>query len=248
LSTELRLNLLEVTGRIERARAGSPRASKDVTLVVVTKGVPGGWLAPLLALGAVHVGENRVAEAEAKRPGAPAGLVWHGIGHLQRNKAARGLQAFDVFHALDSLRLAERLSDLRGRAGAAPWPVYLEVNASGEAAKGGVAPEDALPLLRAILPLPHLDVRGFMTLGPLTDDEDRIRAVFRSVREIRDEALRTGLVGPGGGGLSMGMSGDYPIAVEEGATIVRVGSAIFRGLLDAGPVVRQDWAAERRRR
>jgi PLP dependent protein len=248
----IRRNLDDVRGRVEAARRRSPRAAGRVELVVVTKAAPASVLPLLAACGVVDVGENRVQAAEARRAGAPPGLCWHGIGHLQRNKAARALAVFDVFHALDSPRLADRLAALRDPA-APPWPVYLQVNAAADPAKGGVAPDEALEFVKRTLRHPTLDVRGLMTMAPLGEGaEDRgegaARAAFATLRGLRDEIVGAGLGDPPPTGLSMGMTDDFEWAVEEGATVVRVGSAIFRGLLDDTETASEDAAREGRPR
>jgi pyridoxal phosphate enzyme (YggS family) len=234
LPHRLLANLEAVHGRIGAARARGAHAAAEVALVAVTKAVPPALFPTLARAGVREVGENRVQAALARRPLAPADWVWHGIGHLQRNKAARALEAFDVFHALDSRVLAERLEALlapRGRR----WSVYLQVNAAGDPRKGGVGPEDALTLFAEVARLPHLEPLGFMTLAAEDGDEDDTRRTFRILREIRDEALRRGTGPAPPRGLSMGMSNDFEIAVEEGATVVRVGSALFEGLAATGP-------------
>jgi pyridoxal phosphate enzyme (YggS family) len=172
-----------------------------------------------------------VAAAVERRPHAPPGLTWHGIGHLQRNKAARAVDLFDVFHALDSDRLAEKLESVlvsRGRR----WPVYIEVNAALDPAKCGIPPEEALAFVKDVAHQSHLEVRGFMTMAAYGADEATARSTFRTLREIRDEAVRAGVGTEPPAELSMGMTDDFEWAVEEGATVVRVGRAIFEGLED----------------
>lgn len=225
----LRRNLEAVRTRIDSARTRSPVAAPRVDLVVVTKAVPASFLDLLPALGATDVGENRVASAVARRPEAPAELRWHGIGHLQTNKAKRALDAFDVFHALDSLHLADRLESLLAPPDRA-WPVYAQINAAGDPAKGGVAPDDALGFLSALSDRPHLRVLGLMTMAREDVAGEAARPTFRLLREIRDEAVRRGIGRAAPSALSMGMSADFEIAVEEGATVVRVGSAIWDGV------------------
>jgi pyridoxal phosphate enzyme (YggS family) len=216
-----------------------------VDLVVVTKAAPPTVFAQLRALGVVDVGENRVQAALLRRPTAPPGLVWHGIGHLQRNKVEQAVEVFDVFHALDSLRLAERLAAVlagRGRR----WPVYVQVNAARDPAKGGFEVEEVPAALARLAGLPALEVRGFMTMARLGSSEAEARAAFRTLREVRDAAVRAAPLPEAPSGLSMGMSEDFAWAVAEGATVVRVGSAIFEGVLDAGPPAGQDLLPEGR--
>ncbi len=235
----LRENLCGLASRIEAARLRGSHAVPAVTLVVVTKSVPRGALPLLLRAGHVDIGENRVLSAASRRESGPRGLVWHGIGHLQTNKARKAISTFDVFHALDSLRLARELEAvLAAGAGDRRWPVYVQVNAATDPSKGGFRPEEALDALRTVAALPHLDVVGLMTMARETDRGEAARPCFRTLRELRDEAVRRGTVARADLGLSMGMSDDFEPAVEEGATIVRIGRAVWDGVglcPDAGP-------------
>ena len=238
----LRVNLDAIGARMEAARARGPHRARAVRLVVVTKSVQPGLFRPLADAGVTDVGENRIRSAAARKPKAPGGLTWHGIGHLQRNKAAAALDIFDVLHAVDSLRLAKRLDALLTGAAAAPRPIYLQVNAAGDPDKHGVAPEEALDFLRAVATLPHLAPIGFMTMGKLGAEDGDLRATFRTLREIRNEGLRLGLGEEPADGLSMGMSDDFEAAIEEGATVVRVGRAVFDGVIKEGVPAASDAA------
>jgi pyridoxal phosphate enzyme (YggS family) len=198
--------------------------------VAVTKAAPEACFGSLLRAGVTDVGENRVHAAARRRPGAPAGLRWHGIGHLQRNKIPEALATFDVFHALDSLRLAQGLERHLAPAGRR-WPVLVQVNASAEEQKGGLGPEEASAFLAEILTrCPHLQVTGWMTMAAFGASEGDLRRTFRTLRALRDEVRGRGLGDPPPGELSMGMSDDFEIAIEEGATVVRVGRALFQGV------------------
>ncbi len=216
--------------RIEAARLRGAHAASAVMLVIVTKSVPGSMLPLVAALPRRDVGENRILDAAAKRQSAPRGLVWHGIGHLQTNKAKKAIETFDVFHALDSLHLAEVLEPLLAAVNRR-WPVYAQVNAARDPAKRGVPPEEALAFLAALRRFPHLDVVGLMTIGREEDRGEAARPAFRTLREVRDEALRAGFASAradtGPLGLSMGMSDDFETAIEEGATIVRLGRTLW---------------------
>ncbi|MDJ0975369.1 MAG: YggS family pyridoxal phosphate-dependent enzyme [Planctomycetota bacterium] len=225
----LESNLAGLGGRIERARERSEHAAEAVELLVVTKSAPTWLFQPLFEAGVRAVGENRVQSAAERRPEGPADWVWHGIGHLQRNKARRATEAFDVFHALDSVRLARHLGRIleeRDRV----WPVYLQVNAAGDDAKGGASPDGALAFLKEVSAIPHLRVLGFMTMARLGGSKADVRSTFRTLRHVRDEALRLGVGREPPCALSMGMTDDFDLAVEEGATIVRVGRAVFQGV------------------
>lgn len=225
----LQANLQGLHERIEAARRRGPHAAEHTELIVVTKSQEPQIYAPLVAAGVRAIGENRVQAASARRPGAPPELIWHGIGHLQRNKAALAVATFDVFHALDSLRLAERLDGVLAEAGRS-WPVYLQVNAAEDPAKGGWRPTEALGALEALASLRHLTPIGFMTMGAQAAQVSDLRRTFRTLREVRDEAVRRGVGDTAPSGLSMGMSSDFEIAIEEGATAVRVGRAVFAGV------------------
>jgi hypothetical protein len=180
------------------------------------------------AAGLRHFGENRVLEASPKLA-ALADLAprptWHLVGHLQRNKAQRALAAFDGVDSLDSPRLAEALDRLAAEAGRVV-PVLLEVNVSGEAAKHGVAPAEAEALARAVARLAHLRLEGLMTVGPLTEERAAVTAAFRALAALQAELARR-VPGPTWQRLSMGMSGDYDLAVAAGATELRLGRVLF---------------------
>ncbi len=218
-------NLASVRERIAAAERRSGRPAGSVTLVGVVKTLPAEAIAAAVALGLTDLGENRVQEAEShQRTVARDAARWHMIGHLQRNKAGKALELFDVVHGVDGAELAVAL-DRRALEAGRRLSVLIEVNVSGEASKFGIAPEGAAALAEVVAPLANLQLRGLMTVGaPVARPEDA-RPGFARLRELRDEtARRLGLPLPE---LSMGMSGDYEIAVEEGATLVRVGTALF---------------------
>ena len=221
----LRARLDEVRGRIAEAARRAGRSPDEVTLVAVTKTVPADAVREAVDSGLSDLGENRVQEAESKI--AVLGRTcarWHLIGHLQRNKAGKAVGLFDRIHGVDSVELADALSK-RAVASELVIPITLEVNVSGEASKFGVTPDDAPAVARAIATLPGLAFDGLMTVGaPVARPEDA-RPGFARLRELRD-ALSAGL-GRALPQLSMGMSGDYEVAVEEGSTMVRVGTALF---------------------
>ena len=204
-------------------------------LVVVTKSVPITFFPLLAEAGVTDVGENRVQAAAVRRRLGPTTWTWHGIGHLQRNKAPRALELFDVFHALDSQALADRLESLLA-GGTRRWPVYVQVNAAADPRKGGVTPEETLPFLREMASRPHLEVRGLMAMAQDHAEPGELRATFRMLRDLRDDAIRLGAGAAPPSGLSMGMSSDFELAVEEGATVVRVGTVVFEGLIEEPPV------------
>ncbi len=205
------------------ARVG--RDPAGVTLVAVTKTIPAEWLVAAVAAGLTTLGENRVQEGEAKA-GAVSGATWHLIGPLQSNKAKRALAVFAVIESVNSVELAERLDRLAAEVRPGELvPVLLQVNVDRDAAKSGFDPEDLERGLEELDRCGHLDVRGLMTVGRLVDDPEAARETFVGLRRL-SERLRSRWAGLGPE-LSMGMSDDYSIAVEEGATIVRVGRALF---------------------
>lgn len=217
--------------RLERVQAqiaaASERAGRDpsgVTLVAVSKTHPPEAVREAAEAGLRVFGESRVQEAQAKIPQCPGHLSWHLVGHLQRNKAGLAASLFDLVHSVDSLRLLEALDRAAAEAGKT-LPVLIEVNVSGERSKFGVAPEEVPALLQAANSLARVEVRGLMTMPPFTEDPEGARPFFRELRERRD-AWCTELGIPLNE-LSMGMTHDLEIAVEEGATLVRVGTALF---------------------
>ena len=221
----IRQRLDEVRGRIAAAAARSGRPAETVTLVGVTKTVAAEVVRAAVALGLADLGENRVQEAQAKIQAVGRDRArWHLIGHLQRNKSGRTVELFDRFHSLDGAELAEALSRHAVSSGRR-LPVLVEVNVSGEATKFGVAPEALESLLERIAALPGLGLDGLMTVGPMVERAEDARAGFARLRALRERAeQRLGLALPE---LSMGMSGDFEVAVEEGSTMVRVGSSLF---------------------
>ena len=197
--------------------------TQAVGIVAVTKGQPPSAAEAAARAGLPDVGENRVQEALEKIEAVGAGLRWHLIGHLQTNKAKFVPGRFALVHSLDSLRLAEALSRAAAKEGAVV-PVLVQVNVAREAQKGGCAPDEAAALVAACRMLPGLAVRGLMTMAPFTDDEAVQRRVFGDLRTLRDAIATPAHPLPE---LSMGMSGDYPAAVAEGATMLRLGTVLF---------------------
>ncbi|MDQ7851171.1 MAG: YggS family pyridoxal phosphate-dependent enzyme [Armatimonadota bacterium] len=221
---DLAQRLAAVRQRMQAAAQRSGRRADSVRLVAVTKGVAAARIREAMALGVLDFGENRVQEALPKIAALGPGPRWHLVGHLQRNKVRRAVEAFALIHSLDSLPLAEAIS--RRAEAAGRWvEVLLQVNVAGEPRKHGFAPAEVPQAVRHIAGLPALILRGLMTIAPLEADPQRVRPVFRRLRELRD-ALR--VQWPGLEELSMGMSDDFEVAIEEGATLVRVGRAIFR--------------------
>jgi PLP dependent protein len=215
--------LAHVRAEIARRQAGGGH-SRPVTIVAVTKGFGPEAVTAALAAGLTDLGENRVQEALAKLD-TPAGgrATWHLIGHLQRNKAKYVPGRFALVHSLDTAELANEL-DRRAGAQGVRQRVLLQVNVAGEAQKSGCTPADAPTLARDVAARPHLALEGLMTIAPFTDDPDLQRRTFRALRVLRDALEQEGLWLPT---LSMGMSADYGVAVEEGATVIRLGTVLF---------------------
>ncbi|MEM7813180.1 MAG: YggS family pyridoxal phosphate-dependent enzyme [Planctomycetota bacterium] len=224
-------NLAEVRGRIADAAAAARRPADAVTLVAVTKYAEPAWVEELLRLGVRDLGENYPQQlcerADAITAPDPPPVRWHMIGTLQRNKARKLLPHAALVHSVDSVKLATTLDRIAGELGFRdPAPVLLQVNVSGEESKSGFDADSVTATAEGLAALGHIDIRGLTTIAPATDDPATTRPVFAALRDLRDAlAARTGLALSH---LSMGMSGDYEIAVQEGATLVRVGGALYR--------------------
>ena len=216
--------LQSVRDRMAVACARAGRSPGSVRLVAVSKTVPVAGVAEALAAGQTLFGENRVQDALAKMAETGPEAVWHLVGHLQKNKARHAVGAFALIHGLDDRELAFEL-DRRAAARSMAQPVLVQANLSGEASKGGSGEEGLMPLLETVAGLPHLDLRGLMIIPPPVDDPELSRPWFRRLRELRDRAAS--LLARPLPELSMGMTDDFEIAIEEGATLVRVGRAIF---------------------
>jgi pyridoxal phosphate enzyme (YggS family) len=222
----LQENLESVRERIAAAAERASRNVSEIELVAVSKTHPAEVIREASEAGQVLFGENRVQEALAKIPLLPGKLRWHLIGHLQSNKVRKALPHFELIHGVDSLDLARDIDRIAGEEGFFPR-LLLEVNVSGEGSKHGFDPSVLERHLEELLALPRLQIEGFMTMAPLAPEAQASRPHFRFLRELRDRlAQMSGIPFPT---LSMGMSGDYEVGVEEGATLVRVGSAIFGG-------------------
>ncbi len=220
------VRLEEVRRRIRAACAAAGRAPEEVELVAVSKTFPAEAVREVFEAGQRVFGESRQQEGSAKIPLLPGSIEWHFIGRVQRNKVRRILADFQVIHAVDSLRLAAHIDTVAAETGLYP-KVFLQVNQGGEERKGGFSPRELDAALPELLALPRLEIQGLMSIPPEEEDPESTRNWFRSLRGLRDElAARHGAALAG---LSMGMSGDYEIAVAEGSTHVRVGSAIFGG-------------------
>lgn len=225
-------NLAEVRDRIAVAARGAGRSPDEVRLVAVTKYVDAATTRLLFDAGCTDLGESRPQQLWDKAAALnDAAIRWHLIGHLQRNKVRRTLPLVHLIHSGDGLRLLEELDrDTAALAGRSPLAVLLEVNVSGETAKHGFAPDDLPKHVETLAAFKHLDVRGLMAMAGLDDDPTSARRDFARLRELRDRLRREWSGRFALDELSMGMSGDYEAAIAEGATLVRVGSALFEGV------------------
>ncbi|HEV2913426.1 MAG TPA: YggS family pyridoxal phosphate-dependent enzyme [Pyrinomonadaceae bacterium] len=225
---ELSERLLEVRRRMRAAALRVGRAPEELTLIAVSKTHPPPVVRRAVEAGVRDLGENRVQEADAKitEVGREA-ATWHLIGHLQTNKARRAVLLFDLIHSVDDVSLARRLDRLCAEEGRAELPVLVQVDLAGEATKSGAGEGELPELVRAIRACERLRLAGLMAIPPFFEDAERVRPFFRRLRELRDLYHSRGEFGERRGELSMGMSHDYEVAIEEGATMVRVGTAIF---------------------
>jgi|SRR5215831_11613935 len=217
-------NLERVREQIARATAKSGRSPDDIELVAITKTHPAEKVREAIEAGQTLFGESRVQEARVKIPELPSNIRWHLVGHLQKNKIRHALPLFELFHSVDSLALAQEMNRIAADEGMRPR-VLLEVNVAGEASKFGFAPDKLREQMEELLALQRLSILGMMSIPPLADKAEASRRYFVQLRQLRDRLqidFRVDLAQ-----LSMGMTQDYAIAVEEGATLVRVGTAIF---------------------
>jgi len=219
-------NLKIVQKRITEVALKTGRQPGDITLVAVTKTVASDLINQAIAGGVSVIGENRVQEAAQKLPEITGGVKWHLIGHLQSNKAKKAVEMFSLIHSVDSPDLAREIGR-RALEANKVQEVLLEVNTSGEPQKYGFGLEEVPDALNGIKDIEGIKVMGLMTVGPLTEDDQRVRKAFRRLRIIFQEAAKLNLPNVQMKHLSMGMSGDFETAIEEGSNMVRIGSAIF---------------------
>ena len=219
----IRENLLRVTERIEKAAQKAGRNPKDIRLVAVSKTMEADRVREAIEAGVTILGENYVQEAQKKIEEIGKPVSWHFIGHLQSNKAKVAVRLFDTIHSVDSVALAEELNR-RAQQANQKIPIMIEVNLSGEATKFGTEEEKVTSLAQGVLKLDHLSLEGLMTMPPYFDDPEMSRPYFIQLRELKERLVKGGIPLKD---LSMGMSNDFEIAIQEGATYVRVGTAIF---------------------
>ncbi len=221
---DLATNFSTVRQRIEQACARAGRDPVSVTLVAVSKGHPPETVCAAAELGHTVFGENRVQEARAKIEQCPGRLRWHLIGHLQSNKCRDAVALFQMIESVDSLSLAQEINRWAEKE-AKTVPLLLEVNVAGESSKFGFKPDQLLSVLPQINALPKIEIHGLMTIAPWTPEPEKVRPVFGQLRELKEQCEHK--LGAPLAHLSMGMTGDFEVAIEEGATIVRIGTALF---------------------
>jgi PLP dependent protein len=234
---DLSANLDSIKSRIAGACNRAGRGPESVTLLAVTKSHPPEVVAAAAKLGLIVFGENKVQEAKAKIPLCPGNLRWHMIGHLQSNKCRDAVELFKMIQSVDSLPLAREINK-RAEQAARTMPVLLEVNVAGEASKFGYRPEQLLAELKELNALPRIEIHGLMTVPPYVTEPEKARPHFRRLRELKAQA--EAVLGAPLPHLSMGMSGDFEIAIEEGATMVRIGTDLFGPRAKAAPRAAED--------
>ena len=222
-------NLQRITTEIAAACVRAGRSPSQVTLVAVTKYAELAWVRRLVELGIRDLAENRPQQFVERAAQLPSEIHWHLIGHLQRNKVKSVLPRTALIHSVDSLRLLERISEVAAEQSLRPR-VLLEVNVAGEASKDGLPVAELKSQWDAFQAVPQVDIVGLMTMAPLADDPEAARPVFRELRQLRDHLAARAAPHVQLTELSMGMSGDFVVAIEEGATLIRIGSRLFEGL------------------
>jgi len=222
----VRDNIKRIRNNIAEAALKSGRKASDVRLMAVTKTVGDERIMEAIEAGVGIIGENYVQEARRKIEKMGKNVEWHMIGHLQSKKSKYAVKLFDMIHSIDRVKLAREL-DKRSRMAECITKILIEVNISGEETKSGVRKEDAITLVKDISTLENLSIQGLMTMPPWFDDPEDARPYFVALRETRDRIIEENIPNVEMRELSMGMSGDYQVAVEEGATIVRIGTSIF---------------------
>ena len=219
-------NYKNVEEKVIQACKRAGRDPKEVTLIAVSKTKPMSMIEELLPLGVRDFGENKVQELTAKVESLSPEIHWHMIGHLQRNKVKYVVDKACLIHSVDSLRLAEEISKEAGKK-QVTVSILLEVNAAGEESKFGITPGETLSLAQEIAKLPHIQIKGLMTIAPYTQNQEDNRIFFRNLRKLSVDIAQKNIDNVTMSVLSMGMTGDYEVAIEEGATHVRVGTGIF---------------------
>ena len=219
-------NLKEERNKIEEACTTAGRDPDEVTLIAVSKTKPVSLLQEAYDAGARCFGENKVQEIMDKYPQLPSDIQWHMIGHLQRNKVKYIVDKAALIHSVDSLRLAQTIEEEAAKHNIRV-PILIEVNVAEEETKFGLKTEEVLPLVQAVSAFPHVEIRGLMTIAPYVNDPEDNRGIFRELKKLSVDIAAKNINNVTMSVLSMGMTGDYEVAVQEGATMVRVGTGIF---------------------
>lgn len=219
-------NVIEVEKRIQAACKRAGRSRDEVTLIAVSKTKPVSDIEEVLTTGVLDFGENKVQELTDKFEVLPSNIRWHMIGHLQRNKVKYLMNKVVMIHSVDSLRLAEQIEQEAAKAGITA-NILIEVNVAEEESKFGTTCASAIELVAAAAKLPHIRIKGLMTIAPFTDDPEKNRIYFQKLKQLSVDIKSKNIDNVDMDELSMGMTGDYEVAIEEGATMVRVGTGIF---------------------
>jgi PLP dependent protein len=223
---DIAANINEIRQRIIAAAARCQRNPDSIKLLAVTKTVSPDIIGKAIAAGLTEFGENYVQEAKEKIAAFEKHVKWHMIGHLQTNKAKYAVSLFDYIHSVDRMELAKEIHKKAGQIGR-KINILIEINVSGEQTKNGIAPADAIDLIKGIASLENISVKGLMTMAPYSDNPENSRPYFSGLRKLQKNIISEGIPGIQMDELSMGMTDDFEIAIEEGATIVRIGRAIF---------------------
>jgi len=219
-------NLVQVHERIRKACENAGRSPDEVTLIAVGKTKPAELLMEAYDAGERAFGENKVQEILDKECRMPSDVRWHMIGHLQRNKVRQVIDKVELIHSVDSVRLSETIEAEAAKKDLMV-PILIEVNIGGEESKYGVSPDEVLSMIREISKMPHIRIRGLMTIAPFTEVPEENRGLFSEMRKLRDRIRESGIPNVEMDILSMGMTNDYETAIEEGSTMVRIGTGIF---------------------
>ncbi len=219
-------NLSRIQDRVAAAAAHVGRNPDSIELVAVSKTKPVGLIVEAIEAGITHIGENRVQEAQSKHPQIAHPVKWHLVGHLQRNKVKQALQIFDLIHSVDSPRLLAEI-DRRSAESNRTTEILIQVNTSAEPSKYGLEPEQTLDFIESAHPYTHVRIKGLMTIGAFLSDPEAVRPMFAVLRRLREKVIAQQFPNVEMDTLSMGMTNDFEVAIEEGANLIRVGTAIF---------------------
>ena len=219
-------NLSRIQDRIAAVATRVGRDPDSIELVAVSKTKPVSLIVEAIEAGITHIGENRVQEAQSKHPQIDLPVKWHLVGHLQRNKVKQALQIFDLIHSVDSPRLLAEI-DRRSAASNRTTEILIQVNTSAEPSKYGLEPDQTLDFIESAHPYPHVRIKGLMTIGAFLPDPEAVRPMFALLRQLREKIIAQQFPNVEMDTLSMGMTNDFEVAIEEGANLIRVGTAIF---------------------